>query len=84
MPCYAHLGNIAIDEHDGTSPWCSRFGSHFPGTAIPFGAAVRFEPSPAKSKPSKAEPTLQFGVFFGYPLAPGGKMEWGVSCGRCR
>ena len=70
-PCFCHLDNITLV--DGTSPWFKRHGDHFAGLSVPFGCGVHFIPAVTKYARSKADPRLQWGVFVGYRLAPGGK-----------
>ena len=38
--------NIAVDSPDGGSAWIRTHGYEFPGTSIPFGAAVIYKPTP--------------------------------------
>ena len=55
------------------TPWFRRHGSAFTGQILPLGCGVYFKPAPTKYEVSKAAPRLQFGIFLGYRLHPGGK-----------
>lgn len=59
-------------EFTVTSPWFLRFGKHFKGQRFNFGSGVWFKPAPTKYKLNKHASRLQYGVFLGYRLAPGG------------
>ena len=69
-PHYCHIENITQDE-EGNSPWFTRYQEPFAGKAIPFGCGVYFLPT--KYSNSKAVPSMSYGIFLGYRLAPGGR-----------
>ena len=49
-----------------------RRGSHFPGLLLPLGCGVRFSPACTQGKAASDNPGMQYGVFLGHRLAPGG------------
>ena len=63
--------NLFIDQSQ--TPWFRRHSSFFDGQILPFGCGVYFKPAPTKYDISKAAPRMNFGVFLGYRLHPGGK-----------
>ena len=65
-------GSIKYDEAKGASPYGLHSGQEFDGISLPFGCGVFFKPAATKYTPSKAAPRMQYGVFLGYQLAPGG------------
>ena len=54
------------------SPWYRKYGETFKGMVIPPGCGVFFTPAPTKYENSKVGPTLQYGIFMGYEMQPGG------------
>ena len=64
--------NITQDE-DGASPWKARHKEDFKGEVIPFGCGVFFLPASTKYSNSKTAPSMSYGIFMGYRMAPGGK-----------
>jgi len=71
---YCFSRNVLRDLGEGRTAWKNRFGADFNGPLIPFGAKVRFKPSPIGDEPSKFQTDTRDGVFLGYALLPGG--EW--------
>ena len=63
--------HLFIDQ--SKTPWFRRHSSFFDGQILPFGCGVYFKPAPTKYDVSKAAPRMNFGVFLGYRVHPGGK-----------
>ena len=68
--CYCHHENVTLDAA-GSSPWYKRHGTHWDARLVPFGCGVYFKPSVTKYKVSKADATMQYGIFLGYRFASG-------------
>ena len=67
--------SVAADG-DRSSPWDKTHEESLLGQFIPSGSKVIFKPSETKQdSPSKMEPTAITGVFAGFELALGCKME---------
>jgi hypothetical protein len=68
-----HIENVMVDD-EGSSPWILRHGDDFQGDLFPFGCGVHYLPTTAdRTFKSKGAPAMQYGVFLGYRLAPGGR-----------
>ncbi len=62
-----------MQDEDGNSPWKARHGTEFTGKMFAFGCGAHYLPAPTKGLNSKAAPTMPYGIFLGYRLAPGGR-----------
>ena len=64
------------------APHFNRFGEHYQGQLIPFGAAVDFKPHPEAggNRLDKYAPRSVPGVFLGYEVAPGCKWTGNYLC----
>ena len=71
-PAYCFYENLTQDQ-DGKSPWNERHNDEFKGEIIPFGCGVFFLPVSSKYTNSKTAPSMSYGIFLGYRMAPGGK-----------
>ena len=58
---------------EGRSAWYKKYHQAFPGLAIPCGCGVFFLPAKTKYHTPKPAPTLAYGIFLGYEMAPGGR-----------
>ena len=73
MECYCYLRNVQDLLSDGKTSYERRFGMHFNGPVIPFGATFEYHPISAKDQSrlhqfgSKVLP----GIFLGYALYAG-------------
>ena len=73
MECYCYLRNIQHLQSDGKTPYERRFGMHFDGPVIPFGAMVEYHPISAKdiSRLHQFGPKVLSGTFLGYAFFAG-------------
>ena len=64
-----------IDFDSSLTPWQRRYGvgNELRAKAIPFGAGVFYLPAPTKTSLAKVGTRLQYGVFLGYVVEPGGR-----------
>ena len=77
MECHCSLRNIQDLLSDGKTPYERRFGMHFNGQVIPFGAMVEYHPISTKdqSRLRHFEAKVLPGIFLGYVLCAGGNLE---------
>ncbi len=72
MPCR----KLVAADGEKTSPWAKKQGEPFYGKLIPIGAKVIVKPSDSKgASTSKMEPTSIAGVFAGYELVCGCRLD---------
>ncbi len=65
--------NTVVVDDNVPTPWEQRHGTHWLGQHVPFGARVRFKPSPLATRNApKTSPDTRYGVFLGWMLQPGG------------
>ena len=75
MKCYCFLRNVNDIQFFGTTPYYKRFGKHFKGHCIPFGAEVGYLQFDRDGKATRDHPMhskIHKGLFLGYDVKPGG------------
>ena len=77
MTTYCFLRNVFDIWADGPTPYFKRYGVHFTGPIIPFGAEIIYQPISAKDKARthQFEKKVLHGIFLGYHQIAGG--GWG-------
>ena len=70
---FCHGRNFSLAAFHGETPWKAKHGEEFKSTLVAFGPKVTFRPPVHKG--AKFAPRIEFALFAGYFLQPGGRWK---------